>query len=77
MVKLYRGQKTNSVPFFIRQVIQEFLFCKKFKVLPTAPTMYEEKAKTVLCFQIIEDAIAKEEQRQLKKQQKSQKKGVK
>lgn len=65
-----RGQKTNSVPFHIMQVISDYHLCKRFKVLPTAPTLYQERAKTVYMFQIIEETIAKEEEREQKKQRK-------
>lgn len=75
MVKLCRGQKVSSVPFYIKQVIIDYQMCKEFKVLPTAHTLYQEKAKTVLMFQIIEETIAEEEQRRAKKAEKERQKG--
>jgi hypothetical protein len=51
-------------------VINDYQMCKKFKVLPTAPTLYQEKARTVIMFQIIDSVIAEEEAKENNKQQK-------
>ncbi|MGG1219347.1 hypothetical protein ABE236_18065 [Priestia endophytica] len=66
MRKLYRGQKVTSAPL----IISDYMMCKKFNILPTAPTLYQEKNKIVIQFQIIEGAISKEEEREQKKQKK-------
>lgn len=44
--------------------------CKEFGILPTAPTLYQEKAKIVEQFQIIKTTMANEEERERKKQNK-------
>jgi hypothetical protein len=46
------------------------MMCNKFKVLPTAPTLHGEKNKTVIQFQIIQNIISDEEERENKKQNK-------
>jgi hypothetical protein len=46
------------------------MMCQKFHVLPTAPTLYQEKNKTVIQFQIIQSIISEEEEREQKKQNK-------
>jgi hypothetical protein len=50
--------------------INDYQMCKKFQVLPTAPTLYQEKARTVHLFQIIDSVIAEEEEKENKKQKK-------
>jgi hypothetical protein len=46
------------------------MMCQKFHVLPTAPTLHGEKNKTVIQFQIIQNTISQEEEREQKKQNK-------
>lgn len=75
MSKLCRGQKVGTVPFSVKQAISDYQMCKQFKVLPTAQTLYQEKAKTVLMFQIIEETIAQEEERERKKAQRKGERG--
>jgi hypothetical protein len=61
-----RGQRVTSAPI----VVSEYMMCNKFKVLPSAPTLYQEKNKTVIQFQIIQSTISDEEERENKKQNK-------
>jgi len=51
-------------------IVQEYMLCKKFKVLPTAPTLYQEKYKIVTQFMIIENTIGELEEKEYKKQNK-------
>lgn len=63
---MFKGQTVKNAP----SIISDYMICKKFTVLPTAPTLYQEKNKIVQQFKVIDDTIAELENKENKKNQK-------
>lgn len=62
---MFKGQEVKNAP----SIISEYMMCKKFHILPTAPTLYQEKNKIVQQFSVISDTIAELENKENKKNQ--------